>query len=90
MASTDTIEENTEFAKATSVTLRAAAAEPDGRREEGSRLPDAGRSDEGDGAAYGVLNGERTSASRWTFYIDKTGKVAAIDTAVRPRRRRRT
>ena len=23
-------------------------------------------------------------ANRWTFYIDKTGKVAAIDTAVRP------
>jgi peroxiredoxin Q/BCP len=23
-------------------------------------------------------------ANRWTFYIDKTGKVTAIDTAVRP------
>jgi peroxiredoxin Q/BCP len=23
-------------------------------------------------------------ASRWTFYIDKTGKVVAIDTSVRP------
>ena len=23
-------------------------------------------------------------ANRWTFYIDRTGKVVAIDTAVRP------
>jgi peroxiredoxin Q/BCP len=33
-------------------------------------------------AAYGVLN-ERGRASRWTFYIDKTGRIAAIDTQVR-------
>jgi thioredoxin-dependent peroxiredoxin len=32
---------------------------------------------------YGVL-GTRGVANRWTFYIDKSGKVAAIDTAVRP------
>jgi peroxiredoxin Q/BCP len=34
-------------------------------------------------AKYGVLNA-RGVANRWTFYIDKTGKVAAIDTAVKP------
>jgi thioredoxin-dependent peroxiredoxin len=34
--------------------------------------------------AYGVLNPERGVASRWTFYIDKDGKVAAIDKAVKP------
>ena len=28
--------------------------------------------------AYGVLN-ERNMANRWTFYIDKEGKIAAID-----------
>ena len=33
--------------------------------------------------AYGVLN-EKGVANRWTFYIDKSGKVTAIDTAVRP------
>ena len=34
--------------------------------------------------AYGVLNAERGVASRWTFYIGKDGKVAAIDTEVEP------
>ena len=33
--------------------------------------------------AYGVLN-ERGSATRWTFYIDKDGKVAYVDKAVKP------
>jgi peroxiredoxin Q/BCP len=31
--------------------------------------------------AYGVLNAKGT-ASRWTFYIDKAGRIAAIDKAV--------
>ena len=33
--------------------------------------------------AYGVLN-ERGMASRWTFYIGKSGRIAAIDKAVKP------
>jgi thioredoxin-dependent peroxiredoxin len=33
--------------------------------------------------AYGVLN-ERGMANRWTFYIDKNGKVAHIDQQVNP------
>jgi peroxiredoxin Q/BCP len=32
---------------------------------------------------YGVLNA-RGMANRWTFYIDRDGKIAAIDTAVKP------
>ena len=32
--------------------------------------------------AYGVLNA-RGTASRWTFYIDKAGRIAAIDKEVR-------
>jgi peroxiredoxin Q/BCP len=35
-------------------------------------------------AAYGVLNPERGFASRWTFYIDKNGKVVAVDKTVKP------
>ena len=35
-------------------------------------------------AAYGVLNPERGVSSRWTFYIDKNGEIAAIDKAVKP------
>jgi len=33
--------------------------------------------------AYGVLS-PRGFANRWTFYIDKDGKIAAIDKAVKP------
>jgi peroxiredoxin Q/BCP len=34
-------------------------------------------------AAYGVLNASGV-ANRWTFYIGKDGRIAAIDKAVRP------
>jgi peroxiredoxin Q/BCP len=34
--------------------------------------------------AYGVLNDQSGMARRWTFYIDKNGKIAAIDKAVKP------
>jgi peroxiredoxin Q/BCP len=33
--------------------------------------------------AYGVLN-ERGTASRWTFYIGRDGRILAIDKAVKP------
>jgi peroxiredoxin Q/BCP len=33
--------------------------------------------------AYGVLN-ERGMANRWTYYIDKDGKISAIDQKVNP------
>jgi peroxiredoxin Q/BCP len=33
--------------------------------------------------AYGVLN-ERGMANRWTFFIDKNGKISAIDPKVNP------
>ena len=33
--------------------------------------------------AYGVLN-ERGTATRWTFYVDKDGRIAHIDKAVKP------
>jgi len=38
----------------------------------------------GAATAYGVVHPERGFAMRWTFYIDKDGKVAAIDKAVKP------
>ena len=34
--------------------------------------------------AYGVLHPERGFSNRWTFYIGKDGKIAFIETAVRP------
>ena len=33
--------------------------------------------------AYGVLNPEGGYANRWTFYIAKDGRIAAIDKAVK-------
>ena len=35
-------------------------------------------------AAYGVLHPEGGYARRWTFYIGKDGRIAAIDKAVKP------
>jgi peroxiredoxin Q/BCP len=35
-------------------------------------------------SAYGVLHPERGISMRWNFYIDKDGKVAAVDKAVKP------
>jgi peroxiredoxin Q/BCP len=34
--------------------------------------------------AYGVMNPEWGVANRWTFYIDKDGRIADIDKAVKP------
>jgi len=34
--------------------------------------------------AYGVVHPERGFAMRWTFYIDKSGTIVAIDKAVKP------
>ena len=32
---------------------------------------------------YGIYNAERKAAKRVTFYIDKAGKIAHIDSAVK-------
>src|SRR5687768_5417767 len=78
MASSDPIEENIKFAKATSVKLGVRVVEK--MEADFPMLSDA---DKTVAAKYGVLNA-RGVANRWTFYIDKTGKVAAIETVVRP------
>ena len=85
MASVDSIEENTKFAKATSVTLQgrggAAATVVEKKEADFPLLSDASKEV---ATKYGVLAANGQVANRWTFYIDKTGKVVAIDTAVRP------
>jgi peroxiredoxin Q/BCP len=85
MASTDSIEENTKFAKATSVTLQgrggAAATVVDKKEADFPLLSDPSKEV---ATKYGVLMPNGQMANRWTFYIDKTGKVVAIDTTVRP------
>lgn len=78
MASVDPIEENLKFATATSVQLGQDTVEK--KQADFPMLSDPTKET---AKAYGVLN-ERGMATRWTFYIDKTGKIAAIDTSVRP------
>jgi len=78
MASVDPLEENIKFAKATSVKLGEKVVEK--KEADFPMLSDA---DKSVAKAYGVLN-ERGIASRWTFYIDRNGRIAAIDKMVRP------
>lgn len=78
MASVDPLEENVKFAKATSVKLGETMVE---KKE--ADFPMLSDPTKATATAYGVLN-DRGVATRWTFYIDKAGKIAAIDTAVRP------
>jgi peroxiredoxin Q/BCP len=78
MASVDALEDNIAFAKATSVTLGDRVVE-----KEEADFPMLSDPTKATAKAYGVLN-DRGLANRWTFYIDKMGKIAAIDTAVRP------
>jgi peroxiredoxin Q/BCP len=85
MASVDSIEENTKFAKATSVTLQGrgggAATVVDKKEADFPLLSDPSKEV---ATKYGVLMANGLMANRWTFYIDKAGKVVAVDTAVRP------
>jgi len=78
MASVDPIEKNTEFAKATSVKLGDQQVEK--KEADFPLLSDPTKET---AKAYGVLN-ERGVANRWTFYIDKTGKISYIEKTVKP------
>ncbi|MEQ1574928.1 MAG: peroxiredoxin [Vicinamibacterales bacterium] len=83
MASVDPLEENIKFAKATTVTVGEGANARVVEKKEAD-FPMLSDPSKATAKAYGVLNEQRGSANRWTFYIDKSGKVAAIDTVVRP------
>jgi thioredoxin-dependent peroxiredoxin len=78
MASVDPLEDNMKFAKATSVKLGDTTVEK--KEADFPMLSDPTKEV---AQKYGVLN-PRGMANRWTFYIDKSGKVTAIDTAVKP------
>jgi peroxiredoxin Q/BCP len=78
MASVDTLEDNTAFAKATSVKLGENVVEK--KEADFPMLADPTKEV---ATKYGVLN-PRGMANRWTFYVDKTGRIAAIDKTVRP------
>ena len=78
MASVDPLDENVKFAKATSVKLGDQMV--DKKEADFPLLSDPTKET---ATKYGVLNA-RGMANRWTFYIDRQGKIAAIDTAVKP------
>jgi thioredoxin-dependent peroxiredoxin len=78
MASVDPLEQNIKFAKATSVTLGEKVVEK--KEADFPMLSDPTKEVAG---KYGVLN-ERGTANRWTFYIDRNGRIAAIEKTVRP------
>jgi thioredoxin-dependent peroxiredoxin len=84
MASTDSVEENTKFAKATTVTLAGRGGGPativEKKEADFPMLSDESKAV---ATAYGVIT-PRGFANRWTFYIDQQGKIASIDKAVQP------
>src|SRR5882672_11697185 len=82
MASVDPIEKNTEFAKAKSVTLGQGANATVVEKKEAD-FPLLSDPTKDTAKAYGVLN-DRGVANRWTFYIDKTGKISYIEKTVKP------
>jgi thioredoxin-dependent peroxiredoxin len=71
MVSVDTLEDNKAFAA-----------------KEHADFPMLANPDKKVAFAYGVIAPDappdRQFARRWTFYIDPTGKIAAIDKAVKP------
>jgi peroxiredoxin Q/BCP len=86
MASVDNIDDNTAFAKATKVELVGRGGQKTGTvvDKKEADFPMLADPTQATAKAYGVFNEQNMVANRWTFYIDKTGKVTAIDTAVRP------
>ena len=76
MASVDPLDKNTEFAKATSVDLGARGGVVAKKEADFPILSDPTKAT---AKAYGVLNEQAGIANRWTFYIGKDGRIAAID-----------
>ena len=85
MASVDSVEDNTKFAKATKVELQGRGGAPattvEKKEADFPLLSDPSKETAN---AYGVLNTERGFANRWTFYIGKDGKITGIDKMVKP------
>jgi len=84
MASVDNIEDNTKFAKATSVTLQGRGGASTVVEKKEADFPMLADPTKEVATKYGVLMATAPLANRWTFYIDKSGKVVAIDTKINP------
>ena len=53
-------------------------------KAQGADFPLLSDADKSVAARYGVLSARAPLANRWTFYIDKNGRIAHIDRTVRP------
>jgi peroxiredoxin Q/BCP len=80
MASVDPLEDNIRFAKATTVDVIGTGQKVEKKEADFPMLSDPTKET---AKAYGVL-ADRGFANRWTFYIDKNGRIAYIDKAVKP------
>jgi len=78
MASVDPLEDNIRFAKATKVDLNGQTVEK--KEADFPMLSDPTKET---AKAYGVLAANGAFAQRWTFYIDKDGRILAIDKTVK-------
>jgi peroxiredoxin Q/BCP len=81
MASVDPLEDNIRFAKATKVEVLGTGQTVDKKEADFPMLSDPTKDT---AKAYGVLAPNGAVALRWTFYIDKNGRIAYIDKAVKP------
>ena len=79
MASVDPLEDNIRFAKATKVELNGQTVEK--KEADFPLLADPTKET---AKAYGVLAANGAFANRWTFYIDKDGKISYIEKMVNP------
>jgi peroxiredoxin Q/BCP len=83
MASVDPLDDNIKFAKATSVTLQGRGGSTVVEKKEAD-FPLLSDPTKETAKAYGVLAANGAVAQRWTFYIDKDGKISYIEKMVNP------
>jgi len=83
MASVDNVEDNTKFAKATSVTLQGRGGTSTVVEKKEADFPLLADPTKETATKYGVLM-QAGFANRWTFYIDKNGKISYIEKMVKP------
>ena len=79
MASVDPLDKNIEFAKAKSVDLGGTRGVVEKKEADFPILSDPTKAT---ATAYGVLS-PQGFATRWTFYIGKDGKIAAVDKTIK-------
>ncbi|HTM05571.1 MAG TPA: redoxin domain-containing protein [Vicinamibacterales bacterium] len=81
MASVDPLDDNIRFAKATTVDVIGTGQKVEKKEADFPLLSDPTKDT---AKAYGVLAANGAFAQRWTFYIDRNGRISYIDKAIKP------